>query len=189
VPILHVCGSLDPWLDSQTRAAERRYRELGGRFTVLVEDGKGHFPTAPKDPKPVVDFILSRQPSERSGRRPRDYHFDGTMSRTVQENYLSRAISMEGLLNGRGDLDDNIRSGYAVLLYSTRASIGRAGAPALCGSSFASCAAAGRRGAERCGGAFGALTCSLWPDPWAAPGPGGGGGCTRTSVSFLTTCK
>ena len=25
------------------------------------------------------------------------------------ENYLSRAISMEGLLNGRGDLDDNIR--------------------------------------------------------------------------------
>jgi pimeloyl-ACP methyl ester carboxylesterase len=101
VPILHVCGSRDPWLDSQTRAAERRYRELGGRFTVLVEDGKGHFPTAPKDPKPVVDFIL--------GRRPRDYRFDGTMSRAVLENYLSRSISMEGLLNGRGDLDDNIR--------------------------------------------------------------------------------
>ncbi len=60
VRILHVCGSLDPWLDSQTRAAERRYRELGGRFTVLVEDGKGHFPTAPKDPKPAVDFILGR---------------------------------------------------------------------------------------------------------------------------------
>ena len=109
VPILHVCGSLDPWLDTQTRAAERRYRELGGRFTVLVEDGKGHFPTAPKDPKPVVDFILSRQPSERSGRRPRDYRFDGTMSRAVLGTYLSRAISMEGLLNGRGDLGDNIR--------------------------------------------------------------------------------
>jgi hypothetical protein len=27
----------------------------------------------------------------------------------VLENYLSRAITMEGLLNGRGDLDDNIR--------------------------------------------------------------------------------
>src|SRR5262249_16973253 len=40
---------------------------------------------------------------------PRDYRFDGTMSRAVLENYLSRAISMEGLLNGRGDLDDNIR--------------------------------------------------------------------------------
>src|ERR1700743_3541093 len=38
-----------------------------------------------------------------------DYHFDGTISRVVLENYLDRSISMEGLLNGRGDLDDNIR--------------------------------------------------------------------------------
>jgi hypothetical protein len=39
----------------------------------------------------------------------RDYRFDGTMSREVLENYLSRSITMEGLLNGKGDLDDNIR--------------------------------------------------------------------------------
>src|SRR4051812_11961426 len=26
VPVPHVCGSLDPWLDSQTRILERRYR-------------------------------------------------------------------------------------------------------------------------------------------------------------------
>lgn len=38
-----------------------------------------------------------------------DYHFDRTISRQVLENYLSRSITMEGLLNGRGDLDDNIR--------------------------------------------------------------------------------
>lgn len=37
------------------------------------------------------------------------YHFDQTISREVLENYLSRAITMEGLLNGRGDLEDNIR--------------------------------------------------------------------------------
>lgn len=37
------------------------------------------------------------------------YRFDKTISRPVLENYLSRAITMEGLLNGRGDLDDNIR--------------------------------------------------------------------------------
>ena len=37
------------------------------------------------------------------------YRFDTTISRTVLDNYLSRSISMEGLLNGRGDLDDNIR--------------------------------------------------------------------------------
>jgi hypothetical protein len=37
------------------------------------------------------------------------YHFDLTISRDVIENYLSGSITMEGLLNGRGDLDDNIR--------------------------------------------------------------------------------
>jgi hypothetical protein len=37
------------------------------------------------------------------------YRFDQTISRPVLENYLSRAITMEGLLNGRGDLEDNIR--------------------------------------------------------------------------------
>ena len=39
----------------------------------------------------------------------RDYHFDGAISREVLENYLSRSVTMEGLLNGRGDLDDNVR--------------------------------------------------------------------------------
>ncbi|MFO1501007.1 MAG: hypothetical protein U1G07_21890 [Verrucomicrobiota bacterium] len=41
--------------------------------------------------------------------QPRDYRFDGTISRGVLCNYLSRAITMEGLLNGRGDLPDNVR--------------------------------------------------------------------------------
>src|SRR5882757_6854319 len=39
----------------------------------------------------------------------RDYHFDKTISREVLENYLSRSISMEGVFNGHGDLNDNIR--------------------------------------------------------------------------------
>ncbi len=111
VPLIHACGSLDPWLESQTRVAEKRYKELGGRMTVIVDEGKGHYPTAPRDPKPVVDFILAQQkePPTQAGSKPRDYRFDGTISREVLENYLSRSISMEGLLNGRGDLDDNIR--------------------------------------------------------------------------------
>lgn len=37
------------------------------------------------------------------------FGFDKTISREVLEDYLSRAITMEGMLNGRGDLDDNIR--------------------------------------------------------------------------------
>ena len=111
VPLIHACGGLDPWLDGQTRVVERRYKELGGRMTVIVDAGRGHHPTAPRDPRPVVEFILARQKESlpQTTARPRDFRFDGTISREVLENYLSRAISMEGLLNGRGDLDDNIR--------------------------------------------------------------------------------
>jgi hypothetical protein len=39
----------------------------------------------------------------------RSYKFNRIISRKVLDNYLSRSISMEGLLNGRGDLNDNIR--------------------------------------------------------------------------------
>jgi pimeloyl-ACP methyl ester carboxylesterase len=60
VPLLHVCGSLDPWLNTQTRVVEKRYQELGGQITVIVKEGEEHYPTAPKDPKPVVDFITAR---------------------------------------------------------------------------------------------------------------------------------
>ncbi|HMH23874.1 MAG TPA: hypothetical protein VK563_18940, partial [Puia sp.] len=143
VPLLHVCGGLDPWLASNTRVAEKKYKELGGKINVIIHEGEGHFPTGPRDPKPVVDFITAsvRATSSAPARAAathaptpmlhggpplplpapaapvpptpaapaRDYHFDRTISREVLENYLSRAISMEGLLNGRGDLDDNIR--------------------------------------------------------------------------------
>src|SRR5512138_2843410 len=37
------------------------------------------------------------------------FSFDRKISREVLENYLSRSITMEGMLNGRGDLNDNIR--------------------------------------------------------------------------------
>lgn len=37
------------------------------------------------------------------------FHFDRKISREVLENYLSRSITMEGMLNGRGDLKDDLR--------------------------------------------------------------------------------
>jgi acetyl esterase/lipase len=58
VPVLHDCGALDPWLDSQTHVVEKRYKELNGKITVIVRAGEGHFPLSPKDPKSVVDFIV-----------------------------------------------------------------------------------------------------------------------------------
>ena len=57
IPLLHVVGSADPCLNDNTRVLEKRYKELGGQATVIVEEGKGYFPLAPKDPKPAVDFI------------------------------------------------------------------------------------------------------------------------------------
>jgi len=54
--------------------------------------------------------------------RRADYRFDRKISRSVLERYLSRSISMEGLLNGRGDFEDNAR-----MLKSTGAKfVGRA---------------------------------------------------------------
>ena len=43
-----------------TRVVEKRYKEPGGPITVIVKDGEGHYPLAPKDPKAVVDFIIGK---------------------------------------------------------------------------------------------------------------------------------
>jgi len=37
---------------------------------------------------------------------PSGFQFDGKISRTVLENFLSRSICVEGLLNGKGHLAD-----------------------------------------------------------------------------------
>jgi hypothetical protein len=60
VQLLHVCGSLDPWLKDNTRMVEKRYQELGGQITVIIDEGVGHYPLGPTDPKSVVDFIIQR---------------------------------------------------------------------------------------------------------------------------------
>ena len=69
VPLVHVCGAQDPWLDSQTRVAEKNYKELGGRITVLLKAGQGHYPNAPSDPKAVVEFISALTVSAGGGSR------------------------------------------------------------------------------------------------------------------------
>ena len=57
VPLLHVCGSLDPYFRDNTLEVEKRYKKLGGKIEVIVKKGEGHYPLAPEDPSPVVDFI------------------------------------------------------------------------------------------------------------------------------------
>lgn len=57
VPILHLCGSLEPTLADQTRVAEKRYQQLGGSMKVIVLEGKGHEGPGAGEIKPVVSFI------------------------------------------------------------------------------------------------------------------------------------
>jgi pimeloyl-ACP methyl ester carboxylesterase len=60
VAIMSVCGSEDPRLADNTRALEKRYKDLGGSITVIIKEGDAHFPLAPRDIKPVIDFILDK---------------------------------------------------------------------------------------------------------------------------------
>ncbi len=57
VPLLHVCGSLDPLLVKHTLAVEGIYQHLGGRVSVMIKDGAGHHPHSLRDPKIIADFI------------------------------------------------------------------------------------------------------------------------------------
>ncbi|MDB5299218.1 MAG: hypothetical protein JWO87_881 [Phycisphaerales bacterium] len=58
IPVMVVCGSLDPSLNDHTRVLEKRYRELGGQITVIIKEGEGHYPLSPKDRGPIADFIV-----------------------------------------------------------------------------------------------------------------------------------
>jgi hypothetical protein len=62
----------------------------------------------------------------------RDYHFKRTISREVLDNYLSRSITMQGLIAGQGNLEDDLRmltnigakfSGRSLCLWGGEASL------------------------------------------------------------------
>jgi pimeloyl-ACP methyl ester carboxylesterase len=57
VPLLHVCGSVDPLLGRVSNVIESAYQQFGGRITVLIKDGDGHHPHSLRDPKPIADWI------------------------------------------------------------------------------------------------------------------------------------
>jgi len=57
VPLLHVCGSIDPLLGKFSTAIENIYRQFGGRISVMIKDGYGHHPHSLRDPTPLADFI------------------------------------------------------------------------------------------------------------------------------------
>ena len=64
IPILHVCGALDPLLKDNSAVVEQNYQKLGGKVTVIIKDGVEHYPLGPTDPQPVIDFIAQAAKSK-----------------------------------------------------------------------------------------------------------------------------
>ncbi len=90
-------------LVAETKAAEPKAGETKSAETK---------PSATKaaDAKPAETKPAETKPAATSSAaKPRDLKFDGKISREVLENYLSRSISVEGVFNGRGNLDESIR--------------------------------------------------------------------------------
>ena len=64
VPVLHVCGSIDPLLGRSASTIENIYQQFGGRVSVMIKEGAGHHPHSLRDAKPIADFISQQvQPS------------------------------------------------------------------------------------------------------------------------------
>src|SRR5215831_2255816 len=67
VPLLHICGSLDPLSGSHTLPVESIYQQLGGRISEMIKDGAGHHPHSLRDPTLIADFIArSLEPARAS---------------------------------------------------------------------------------------------------------------------------
>jgi pimeloyl-ACP methyl ester carboxylesterase len=59
VPLLCECGQNDPWLQTQTRVLEERYKQSGGDVKVILRDGEGHFLSDQRDVSPIVEFVTT----------------------------------------------------------------------------------------------------------------------------------
>ena len=61
IPIIAVVGDADKTVPypENTAILEQRYKALGGKIEVIVKPGIDHHPHSLKDPKPIVDFLLT----------------------------------------------------------------------------------------------------------------------------------
>ncbi|MDT8391680.1 MAG: GDSL-type esterase/lipase family protein [Lentisphaeria bacterium] len=82
IPLLHVVGDADDVVppDENTGILEKRYRELGGRITVIHKPGAGHHPHSLEDPTPIVEFVMANS----KGRE------DSPESIVSDRNFISR---------------------------------------------------------------------------------------------------
>ncbi len=57
VPVLQVCGTIDPILGKNASAIEAIYQEFGGRISMMIKEGYAHHPHSLRNPKPIADFM------------------------------------------------------------------------------------------------------------------------------------
>ena len=57
VPVLQICGTIDPILGKNASAIEAIYQQFGGRISMMIKEGYAHHPHSLRNPKPIADFI------------------------------------------------------------------------------------------------------------------------------------
>ncbi|MDB6020874.1 MAG: hypothetical protein JWQ04_731, partial [Pedosphaera sp.] len=58
IPLLHICNKFDPRLDEQTRTLEKRYQELSGKITVIINESPQPYSLTTADLNQTVNFVL-----------------------------------------------------------------------------------------------------------------------------------
>ena len=65
VPLLHICGSIDPFLGKYSAGIESIYHQYGGRISVMIKDGYGA--SSPQPARPRAHGRLHRAERARDG--------------------------------------------------------------------------------------------------------------------------
>lgn len=67
VPIFSVCGDSDKSvpIEENMYVVRKRYMDMGGTVEMIIKPGVGHHPHSLENPKPIVDFIMRKQPEYR----------------------------------------------------------------------------------------------------------------------------
>jgi pimeloyl-ACP methyl ester carboxylesterase len=59
IPLLFVCGADDPSLNEQALVAQKRYKQLGGKITLIIKKGEAHY--IPQGDLEAVAFIARQE--------------------------------------------------------------------------------------------------------------------------------
>ena len=132
VPALHVCGAADKVvpMDENTNILKQRYQKLGGLVRVIEKEGVGHHPHSLKDPKPIVDFILTYTQSTNA---PVYELRDGLRfsAQAFQQRKQGRVAFLGGSITHNGGWRDHVCAALQERFPETHFSFINAGIPSM----------------------------------------------------------